>query len=561
MALVAPLILCSPDSTAAAAAAAAAAPAASALNLRGINPDTYSLHINSHIELHLYRRSSSTFTCLDGNGIIPIAAVNDDFCDCADGSDEPGTSACPNGSFFCLNAGHIGAALSSSRVNDGVCDPECCDGSDEYSGLRTCPNTCATVAIEHAKATKESQTKLREGIKRKQRLIKFAVSNKQTRAKELIKLKKTVDELNENIQALTSVLSMSASCRRGLALTGKLPPLCRSEIKSDAESIEAAKKAAADLDYANSCPAKLQDAKTAYLKLQTTAQNILRKHDIVAGAVDALEALSETCKQEPLIVALNQALDVNDVDEHETATVNSLISDDAYLAADSRHDAAPTTTDNEEDDDIDPCIDNDASLGKCLSSSIHNVIDFVKTGLTGPILWPGWSKMVRSVVGYKSATTTVDLNANKARARLNEAQDKLRDAENRIAVLNDMETRDFGPDREWEQYLETNQCFTFKDIEYTYEVCMFKQITQISKSGGSVSLGSFSRWGDRSSTDKKYDSMMYENGMQCWNGPQRSAELKMSCGTATQIQSVTETNRCEYLIVAESPAVCPTESS
>jgi hypothetical protein len=33
---------------------------------------------------------SQTFTCGDGSKAIPLAQVNDNFCDCADGSDEPG---------------------------------------------------------------------------------------------------------------------------------------------------------------------------------------------------------------------------------------------------------------------------------------------------------------------------------------------------------------------------------------------------------------------------------------------------------------------------------------
>lgn len=32
-----------------------------------------------------------------------------------------GTSACPNGRFYCPNAGHIPVVLFSSRVNDGIC--------------------------------------------------------------------------------------------------------------------------------------------------------------------------------------------------------------------------------------------------------------------------------------------------------------------------------------------------------------------------------------------------------------------------------------------------------
>ncbi|KAJ9581217.1 hypothetical protein L9F63_023603 [Diploptera punctata] len=77
------------------------------------------------------------FICYYTKQEIDFSKVNDDYCDCLnDGSDEPGTSACQNGKFYCdthFNHGHP-EYIPSSRVNDGICD--CCDGSDEWSENR-----------------------------------------------------------------------------------------------------------------------------------------------------------------------------------------------------------------------------------------------------------------------------------------------------------------------------------------------------------------------------------------------------------------------------------------
>ncbi|KAJ1689303.1 hypothetical protein LUZ63_013458 [Rhynchospora breviuscula] len=78
--------------------------------------------------------------CKDGSKKFNRDQLNDEFCDCPDGTDEPGTSACPEGKFYCQNLGHTPLVIFSSRVNDGICD--CCDGSDEYDGKVNCSNTC-----------------------------------------------------------------------------------------------------------------------------------------------------------------------------------------------------------------------------------------------------------------------------------------------------------------------------------------------------------------------------------------------------------------------------------
>ena len=76
---------------------------------------TYSLSTDAH----LYE--AEKFTCVTSGKAIEKSMVNDDYCDCDDGSDEPGTSACSNGRFFCANVGHKAALIPSSHVNDGVC--------------------------------------------------------------------------------------------------------------------------------------------------------------------------------------------------------------------------------------------------------------------------------------------------------------------------------------------------------------------------------------------------------------------------------------------------------
>lgn len=69
--------------------------AGDAVRPRGVRP-----------ELAPFYDASRDFQCLDGSLTIPFTHVNDDYCDCADGSDEPGTSACPNANFYCPNRGY-----------------------------------------------------------------------------------------------------------------------------------------------------------------------------------------------------------------------------------------------------------------------------------------------------------------------------------------------------------------------------------------------------------------------------------------------------------------------
>ena len=127
--------------------------------------------------------------------------MNDNSCDCPDGSDEPGTAACsyvdtlspeqplPGSTsgttnttnalpgFWCVNAGHIGSYIPFMYVNDGVCDYElCCDGSDEFSrvGGIQCENRCDAIGKEHRRLEEERRQSKERSAKRRRTMIKEA---------------------------------------------------------------------------------------------------------------------------------------------------------------------------------------------------------------------------------------------------------------------------------------------------------------------------------------------------------------------------------------------------
>lgn len=163
-----------------------------------------------------YYKSSDTFTCISSPSIhIPISRLNDDFCDCPDGSDEPGTSACahlsplsphslgvvatddPNTTialpgFYCKNKGHQPSYVPFTNVNDGVCDYElCCDGTEEWAkvGGVKCEDKCKEIGKEWRKQDEQRQK---------------SVGNAQKKRKEIMadaaRLRKEVEDRIQSLQ-------------------------------------------------------------------------------------------------------------------------------------------------------------------------------------------------------------------------------------------------------------------------------------------------------------------------------------------------------------------------
>ncbi|OHT01563.1 hypothetical protein TRFO_31538 [Tritrichomonas foetus] len=98
-----------------------------AFQIRGVPPNLESKYTSS------IDSKAQTFRCFDNSKTISLSKLNDNVVDCADGSDEPGTSAYESNKFYCQNDGFEPILIDSWKVDDGVCD--CCDCSDEPSEL------------------------------------------------------------------------------------------------------------------------------------------------------------------------------------------------------------------------------------------------------------------------------------------------------------------------------------------------------------------------------------------------------------------------------------------
>ncbi|KAL6409255.1 protein kinase C substrate 80K-H [Ilyonectria robusta] len=159
------------------------------------------------------------FSCITNTAIkLSLSQVNDNSCDCPDGSDEPGTAACANldalspeqplpGSvagttktsnalpgFWCANEGHIGMYVPFLYVNDGVCDYElCCDGSEEFRlGGVKCENRCAEIGKEYRRLEDEKRRNMEKAARKRDAMTAEA---QELRRKVELKINTLQDEI------------------------------------------------------------------------------------------------------------------------------------------------------------------------------------------------------------------------------------------------------------------------------------------------------------------------------------------------------------------------------
>ncbi|KAG6333511.1 hypothetical protein ID866_5574 [Astraeus odoratus] len=169
-----------------------------------------------------------------------------------------------------------------------------------------------------------------------------------------------------------------------------------------------------------------------------------------------------------------------------------------------------------------------------------------------------WLELLGIKVGYSDTSA----EANRARQALSDAEhslklsrEELQTAHENISDIFDPEG--FGVEGEWKKL--DGLCLEKDTGEYTYEICLFDEARQKpNKGGSSYSLGKFTSWNQHAEpgTPEYYTRQRYTQGARCWNGPQRSVELVLACGTENALLTVSEPEKCEYRITGTSPALC-----
>eukprot|EP00808_Paulinella_micropora_P013448 g61769.t1 len=161
----------------------------------GTNPDDAALYAGPTFTCAPVKSEKYLRPALTSQGLIhiPISQVNDDYCDCPDGTDEPGTGACSP-------LGHLPETLLASRVGDGICD--CCDGSDEANSGAACPDTCDTLNAMWRAEREELLVQVRGGLAKKATMLQEAKTKTEARKKELAEVEVKLAELNSKLQQL-----------------------------------------------------------------------------------------------------------------------------------------------------------------------------------------------------------------------------------------------------------------------------------------------------------------------------------------------------------------------
>ncbi|GIL45932.1 hypothetical protein Vafri_3043 [Volvox africanus] len=461
-------------------------------SLRGVNPDLAS-HYSGH---------GGTFTCISGiPKTIPFARVNDDYCDCPDGSDEPGTSACHNGRFYCRNLGHEPRLLASAFVDDGVCD--CCDGADETKGK--CQNTCLQAAAVRKEALRGKIQLHEHMLKTKNDYVERARA-----FKEELQLKApTIEEDIARQQA--EVQNLNAEVTR-------------------LEEEEAARQA--EIAAANQAAEEARRAEEAQ-------QTAVQAEESGSGQGEDAESANTVDSHAEEVRGESQGEREETPEERGRRIASQWTNDPEAAAVEGQTEEHLNADDSGGDDDDG---DEEGHYDGTMDDDTEGHFDYPDAGAEHTEYHAeGHHRQQRP-----DPSSPLGLARTAAFTAARQLQQLQKDRENIGTFLN--RPIDFGPD---DIFLAlANKCFSSYQTRWTYEVCMFDKAVQKEGHSNSVTVG---RWYGFS---EDYKVMYFSGGDECWNVGPRSMTVYLSCGLDERLSDGEEPSTCAYSAKMTTPAVC-----
>ncbi|KAK4112901.1 hypothetical protein N656DRAFT_708737 [Canariomyces notabilis] len=517
-------------------------------------------------EFAKFYTSKARFTCISNPTItIDSSQINDNSCDCPDGSDEPGTAACAYldplspeqplpGSvtgttnttaalpgFWCANAGHIGTYIPFMYVNDGVCDYDlCCDGSDEsaHAGGVQCENRCDAIGKEYRRLEEERRLS-------KER----AASRRRTMIKEARELRRRVD---------TKIVTLKGELERlekeKLELQKKFEEVERSERNKVVKTEGQGGKLGVLIGL----------AKGRISELRNALDKLLDQRDDLQDRVEQLEEILTKLKEEynPNFNDEGVKAAVKSWEDYAAGQANDKTSElsDADVMELLKEDGETsginwTEFENAEESDVDIVYNWQAYLPRPVSDYLFDKLNLlrdwaVKNGiLAEQPAKGGESRLV------KQAREALDAAKNDISSKTATLEEQQRDLE-----------KDYGPDDIFRAL--KGKCISSDVGEYEYELCWMDRTTQKSKKGhGNTNMGNFARIDrDMADEDERADGkglgrgqrmvLRYENGQGCWNGPNRRTDVWLACAEKDELWRVTESEKCVYKMEVGTPAAC-----
>ncbi|KAI1727565.1 glucosidase II beta subunit-like domain-containing protein [Ditylenchus destructor] len=492
---------------------------------RGVSPERASLY-----------QERSEFECLDGSKSIPWEQVNDDYCDCPDGTDEPGTSACPNSQFHCRNIGYRPVNIPSSRVNDFICD--CCDGSDEWANPTVqCPNVCDAQGAKAREEARQARMIQETGYTKRVELAKEGSKSLEDKKAEVEKQKKEQEEL-EPLKSQAEEKKNTAEQREREAVDKH--EQAWNELKEERLN-ERAQELFLQMDFDKDTKFTLEEFK----KFKNQFIPPVKEEEPESAEAEGL--FKEVFGDLPELdfSAFRDAYNkikgyVREwkMESEKTAkdAENQSLDESTTPAPPQEVEESVGDEDGKEPEEEEPEDHTDASH----EQQQHDEDEVPK---------PPYDEVTQNVIN----------EANSARQEYNDISRKIADLESNIRSSEQFLEFEYGEDHAWAPY--KGQCAELTTTQYTYKLCLFDRSTQKDRNGYSeVNLGYWSGW--TGPENNKYASQKYDKGQSCWNGPERSTHVTVQCGEELQLVETSEPSKCEYHFLLKSPAACqnPAES-